>query len=450
MANFALGLKYGVDAGSRIVDTAWKSQENERKRKEWEREDEIRREAQNTLGNIGTDREDGSVYSETQGMRDYANRIAGLDPARSLAARQGADAMELRGLQKKSAERAARYEDMADNVLQLQQQLAAGADPTQVYQNAAKLFNQVQDGRFAGMTDDGRSMTIFDVNSGRTKIVPFSPENVMKAIDGFHALASPKALQDARALGLQERGVAATEGQLGVAQQNANTNEQYRRDLALVLRAQADYYNRRPGTTQKEPPAELIQDVNTRYEEYQAAIESGDKNKIRTARRAYDAAVTRAATAAGKFRTLGTAGEDRQAPDPRQDKGLELLAGLGARPTDKKAAVKWDADAAHIKSVYGLGNKDEAPSLVVPPPPTQRGARLGVEPEPNRPAPLPGAGVAQYGPLTPWSTIEAAARAGDPAAIDYARRRNLTGPGLMGTTIPESMREFLREQYGGM
>lgn len=60
------------------------------------------------------------------------------------------------------------------------------------------------------------------------------------------------------------------------------------------------------------------------------------------------------------------------------------------------------------------------------------------------PRPNVDAGVSAYGPLTPWDTIEKQARAGDQAAIQYAKERIAKGPGIIGVTPPESLTKFLK------
>ena len=300
----------------------------------------------------GQTREDGSTYSDEQAMRDYASRVAGLDPRESLRARGEADALAMRGLQRRSAERTARYEDYADKVMDIRRRIAAGGDPVALFREGAGIFNSVNDGKFAGMSEDGQNLTLFDAGTGTTKIVPFNTENVLKAIDGLHALASPQAMEKAKEMGLRERTVAATE-------RNARTNEQHRQDQAPVLAAQARYYGSRAkaGASggQRQLTPEMTKEINGAYEAYQVAVDSGDPAAIRAARRQYDAAVTKASTLLGRPRMLGAAGDEKPEVDPESAKEYrKAMVELGPRPKDPRRAATWDENAAHIRSVYGV------------------------------------------------------------------------------------------------
>lgn len=414
MANFALGLKFGVDAGSRIVDNLYRAEEQDRKRQQWKREDDIRAAAGNTLGNAGTTREDGSVYDDEQALRDYAARISGLDPEKGRQATRDAEDYGLRRLQRKSVERQARYEDYAEDVLKARRAIAGGADPLEVFRGLATKFNSVTDGRYAGVTEDGQGLTLFDASTGTTKIVPFSPENVMKAIDGMHALASPKAMEDARKNAREDKKVGLAEQHY--ADQRAHwertdaTNDAYRR--ALTAAAQ----NRAGAATQRQPSQQEVQLLNDARDEYVAAVESGDRTAVNAARRKYDALLSQVSTRLGRVRPLGTAGDEKAPTEPTLKHLGGEVYGLGNR------AFRLDERTNQLVEVSMPGG---ARDLRVPPDPRAGGLRSGPGAQPlEGPEPFRSSGQQTFGVLTPERTLQYEAAGGNPAAVEYLRRRD--------------------------
>lgn len=60
-----------------------------------------------------------------------------------------------------------------------------------------------------------------------------------------------------------------------------------------------------------------------------------------------------------------------------------------------------------------------------------------------RPRPNPDSGYTRYGPMTPWSDVEKSVRAGDQAAIRYARERIKNGAGAVGINPPQTLLDYM-------
>lgn len=210
---FAAGARAGYDAVSG-------NKKRKREDEEYARQESIRREGANTLGNIGQEREDGSTYTEDQAYQDYSRFIAQYDPTQSMQAREkGAGLRETRRQQG--------YADMADKALEFRRRIAAGEDPRKVYMEAAGYYNQVPDGKSAGVSADGQHLVVMDATTGQATVLPFTPENAMKAVNAFHALASPKAMQQEQELGLKQRQVGAQEKNASATERNAARQEEF-------------------------------------------------------------------------------------------------------------------------------------------------------------------------------------------------------------------------------
>lgn len=270
--SFAGGLARGVTQGMQLSREKERyeaeKEDREYRREERGRERQIREAAGATLGRIGTDvtsyamgpdAEGGyetpqwssqtQPYTARQGNEDYSRRIAGLDPVRSAQARGMADQEEVRGLQLKGARRQQNHADAEDAFLAFQRQNNHLPDD-QYYLAAAEFASKhVPDGRAFGIDmdpDKGYQVVMLQPGGAATR----HPIPSRQALESQLAMyISPgmfrQSQQDARQqrqLDISERHYA---NQDRVAAQNAGTQEQYRRDQAPVLAAQAGYYSRR-------------------------------------------------------------------------------------------------------------------------------------------------------------------------------------------------------------
>jgi hypothetical protein len=209
LGNFAGGLAGGLYQGQKMSHDM---DRQKREREEQERMQGMRRAAGNTLGNVGTEREDGSLYTEENAYGDYAKQVAPYDAQASMGARTA-------GLQMKQLNRNERQNNLAETYLQLQRRLATGDHPMNVFLDASRAYGQVNDGKQISLSEDAAGIPMIaltDVAQGRTRMVQFSPENVQAVVRNLYALSSPQAYQQEREMGLKEQTV-------GVAQQNADS-----------------------------------------------------------------------------------------------------------------------------------------------------------------------------------------------------------------------------------
>lgn len=240
LGSLAGGFSGGLMMGQQLHRGA---QREQREKEEYERLQGARRASGNTLGNIGTQREDGSTYTEEDAYGDYAKQVAPYDAQASMGARTA-------GLQMKQLNRNERQANLSESFLQLQRRLAGGDDPMNVFREASRLYGQVNDGKQVSLAEDNAGnpmISLTDLTSGRSRMVQFSPENVQAVVRNLYALSSPQAYQQEQERGLKERTV-------GVAEQNAQSTartaaatEGWRRDQAPVLEAQAGAYRAHAG-----------------------------------------------------------------------------------------------------------------------------------------------------------------------------------------------------------
>lgn len=145
--------------------------------------------------------------------------------------------------------------------------------------------------------------------------------------------------------------------------------------------------------------------------------------------------------------------EGKQLKSLKDDDGFKTLAAIGNLA--KASADVGDMETSKMylgmaKNVLESRSKEgESPKKPMRPlanfdnPSAE--PRRGAPParEPASPMPDLESGVSNFGPLTSWSTVEKAVRAGDPAAIAYARKRIAAGPGIVGIQPPESLIQLL-------
>lgn len=188
----------------------------------------------------------GNQYQDTpyspEQLSDYRTNAAADAYAKhgqidkSLGIRKDATQQKLAQTQLAGAQRNERYGHLAETSMALIRRVHGGEDPIKVYQEAAQHFNQVNDGKTAGLSDDGMHLVINDAATGQAKVVPATPENAIKAITALHSLSSPQAFEKEQDQQLKSR-------QVGAAERQAATQEQYRKDQQPVLAAQAGMYN---------------------------------------------------------------------------------------------------------------------------------------------------------------------------------------------------------------
>lgn len=234
LGHFAGGLVKGYTNMSEEMRRKEDYEETRREREKKKQKEQI---AAETLGQVGqrevvgaSDDEAGNMpvlgegtITQEQGLRNYASRIAGLDPLESVRMAGEADNIGMRGLQRRQAERTERTNTLNEQLSDLRRYIAAGGDPTEGYKKLWALNKDVP---------NGYSSSIFSFNgqphislqqdgSPEAQAYPLTNQTLMKAIDMFEKSLMPT--KDRAALGLQER-------QVGVQERNANTNERYRED----------------------------------------------------------------------------------------------------------------------------------------------------------------------------------------------------------------------------
>lgn len=197
--------------------------------------------------------DEGGAWTPQTQMRtpEQAYERAGLAMAKAGAKPERVAQFQATGLQMQNAARENRYGMYAEKALEFRRRIAAGEDPAAVYREAAGLYNQVQDGKSAGLTEDGSELILFDVGTGVAKKVPASPETFAKAIDAFHALSSPKAMEKEQDHVLKGRQVAAQESQAATAAAAQLSTADYQRSqaesLAQMRRDMAAHWQRQDG-----------------------------------------------------------------------------------------------------------------------------------------------------------------------------------------------------------
>ena len=206
---FAGGVAGGMYTGHVI------NRDMQRERREEEEYQNLqgwRREAGNTIGNVGQAREDGSIYGEDQAYQDLSRLGAQYNPEKAMQARAT-------GLQVKQAKRTDQQNSLADTYMQLQRRLATGEDPMSVFREASQAYAQINDGKQVTMSEDASGtpmIALTDVTNGKTSLVPFSAESVNAVVRNLYALSSPQAFQQAHERGLADRKAGQTDRQLGL------------------------------------------------------------------------------------------------------------------------------------------------------------------------------------------------------------------------------------------
>jgi hypothetical protein len=191
----------------------------------------------------------------TEAQTDNARTRAAADtygrlgkPERGMALRQQARQGELTEVQikgaqlgLKGAERRDAQEDYQDRLMKLARR-AGAMDDDSFYAEAAQIATHgVADGNSFGYTrgPDGQVLVGMIGKDGTLTMHPATREQV---IDQLMSYASPQARDAHQKLGLERTRADATSRTAAAAERNSRTMEQYRKDQAPVLQAQAGYY----------------------------------------------------------------------------------------------------------------------------------------------------------------------------------------------------------------
>lgn len=218
IGSFAGGMATGIQQGQRMHHDM---ERQKREREEDERQKGMRLAGSNTFGNVGTDREDGSIYGEGDAAQDYLKQSAPYDnnPLQTRAAAQGLS----RGRRQEG------YEEAEDKWFKFQQQ--HHMLPDQDYFRAAAKFatQSIPDGKSFGVTFDanaGFQATMVDPEGNATSrpiqsrqqfdsmLQRYLSPNMMKHADTM-GLKGREVDQKDREIALKERDIASQEGLRG-------------------------------------------------------------------------------------------------------------------------------------------------------------------------------------------------------------------------------------------
>jgi hypothetical protein len=210
LGSFAGGLASGVMAGQRLSHNI---DRQKREREEYEREQGWRREAGNTFGSVGTEREDGSVYQPEQAYEDFARLGAQYNPEKAMGVRTAGlqhqaakQSLETGALQQAGIKRNERYAKNEEDVVEFLRKMQ-GAPDDQFYREASKFASRFgNDGKSFGVDFDangGYSAVMIDTNSGEVHRQPIgSRQDVEQQLLSY---ASPQGYRQAQEHGLKER-----------------------------------------------------------------------------------------------------------------------------------------------------------------------------------------------------------------------------------------------------
>lgn len=237
IGSFAGGFASGL---GNAFDMAERKKRMDREEKEYQRKEGLRREAANTIGNIGQTREDGSTYTEDQAYRDYARLGAQYDPDAAMAARG-------RGLQiagaKRTEDRAATMQKIQDIAMQVQ---AGAITEEEGLRQLAGVHGPHPDGKQAFIVNvGGQPHAVLGDENSRTGVahpVTGDGSTFMKAYQGLLSVMDPGYGQKQQELGIRSRQATAAETTAGAAQTRAQTEAGLAVKRENVLDAQAGYY----------------------------------------------------------------------------------------------------------------------------------------------------------------------------------------------------------------
>lgn len=284
IGSFAGGLATGIQQGQRMHHDM---DRQKRAKEEDERKKGLRLAGANTFGNVGTDREDGSVYTEDDAVQDYKAQSAPYDD-NPLGTRAAAGQLKASGLQAKAAglqiqglERQEREAQLGEQSMALLRDWSAGGDPMDVYRRAMQLYGKVPDGKHASLAEDPAGnlmMVLTDTNTGQSRLAQFNHENVGKALKGLHALTSQKTLQQAQEHGIKQRTADQGDRRLGILQQQVDNQ-------GRLIDAQSEAYRALAGQREQtglnkmpEPDKIMLTGVGNRLKNIDVLLSKVDMN----------------------------------------------------------------------------------------------------------------------------------------------------------------------------
>lgn len=244
IGSFAGGFAQGL---GNAFDMAERKKRMDREEKEDARKEGLRREASNTIGNIGTDREDGSTYTEDQAYKDYSQRAAQYDPDVAMNAR--GKGLQIADATRKN-DRATAMQTMQDIAMKVQ----SGAIPEdEGMRLLAGVHSPHPDGRQGFIINVGGQphAVIGDEKSRTGSAYPITGDGstFMKAYQRLLSVMDPAYGQKQEELGLKAREVTAGETRAGAATttanaaaRNAETQAGLRGAHEKVYGAMAQYY----------------------------------------------------------------------------------------------------------------------------------------------------------------------------------------------------------------
>jgi hypothetical protein len=211
--SFAGGLASGVMMGQRLHRDVQRQKQEEA---EYQRQEGWRREAGNTLGSVGTQREDGSTYTEEDAYGDLSKLGAKYEPEKAMAARTAGLQLKTTKKQLAGLERQERYATQEEDVMSFLRNMQ-GAPDDHFYREASKFASRYGgDGKSFGVDFDanaGYSAVMIDTNSGEVFRQPInSRQEVERQLMSY---ASPQAMRAEQGLKQKDREFAQNERKLG-------------------------------------------------------------------------------------------------------------------------------------------------------------------------------------------------------------------------------------------
>ena len=212
IGSFAGGLAGGVVMGQRLH---YDMQRQKREAEQYQRDEGWRREAGNTLGNVGATREDGSTYTEEDAYGDLSRLGAQYNPEKAMQARATGLQQKVAKTQLRGLERTERYQQREEDVMTFLRRISVLPDE-QKFREAAKFASN--------FGDDGKSFAIdFDANAGYSamliedgQVIGRKPIGSWQEVEQeLMSYASPQMHQRAQEMGVKNRQLAQGDRKLG-------------------------------------------------------------------------------------------------------------------------------------------------------------------------------------------------------------------------------------------